>query len=224
MARPLRFILFGPPASGKGTQGHRLAGEFELKYLSTGGLLRQEMAEASDLGRKIHETLEQGKYVSDSIMIPLVSRWTSDLHQRGEGYVLDGFPRTVPQANELGDDVDLAIMLDVALPELERRVLGRLECEACHYVTTENEQAVGSPCPKCTGEMTRRHDDDRENFLSRHQQYQKHTEPLLTYYSDRGKLVRIDGLGAPHMVFARLINAVRKKMPQEATTSAASLV
>lgn len=219
----LRFVLFGPPASGKGTQGHRLAGEYELDYLSTGVLLRREMEKKSPLGREIADRLDQGLYVSDSIIAPLVDRWIAERETSGDGYVLDGFPRSVSQANHLADRVDFAIMLDVALPELERRVCGRLECTACHYVTTRSNRD-DETCPKCTGDLAPRADDHYENFINRYREYQRHTEPLFTYYSDRKCLVRIDGLGAPHEVFARIVHALSAlSLEQEAPLKASSL-
>jgi adenylate kinase len=128
------LVFLGPPASGKGTQGRRLAEENGLAYLSTGALLRRALRDDTELGKLAHPFLERGEFVPDDIMVPMVLEWTTS---QIDGWLLDGFPRTVPQAEALDAALDLepsAIVLHVPDDELRRRVTCRLECENCHRV------------------------------------------------------------------------------------------
>ena len=195
------LVFLGPPASGKGTQGRRLAEEYELAYLSTGVLLRQALQEGTDLGEQARPYLKRGEFVPDEIMVPMVLEWVA---QQGDGWLLDGFPRTLRQAEALDEALDQkprAIILHVPDDELRRRVVCRLECVACHRVAREGEGAV---CPTCGGDLEPRADDASENFENRLQEYRRLVLPVISYYCDQHRGRIINGTGSPDEVYARL--------------------
>lgn len=195
------LVFLGPPASGKGTQGRRLADEIGLAYLSTGALLRRALRDDTDLGKLARPFLDRGEYVPDDIMIPMVLEWIGD---QPNGWLLDGFPRTVPQAEALDEALDTrpeAIVLHVPDDELRRRVACRLECEECHRVAREGE---GTHCPKCNGKLAPRADDASANFENRLAEYRRLVIPAVTYYCDRQRARIVNGMGSPDDVYARV--------------------
>ncbi len=195
------IVFLGPPASGKGTQGRRLAEERGLSYLSTGALLRSALRDQSPLGEQARPYLDRGEFVPDEIMVPMVLEWTNS---QAHGCLLDGFPRTVEQAKALdetlGEEVR-AIVLHVPDDELRRRVSCRLECENCHRVATEGE---GENCPRCAGLLTARADDVAENFEKRLLAFRKLVIPTITYYCDQGRARIVNGMGSPEEVYERV--------------------
>ncbi len=200
MSRHLVFL--GPPASGKGTQGRRLAEEKGLAYLSTGALLRSALRDDTELGKKARPFLERGEFVPDEIMVPMVLEWTA---AQSDGWLLDGFPRTVPQAEALDADLDhepQAIILHVPDDELRRRVSSRLECVDCHRVARDGEVET---CPKCQGVLAPRADDGSANFENRLEAYRRLVIPTVTYYCDRWRARIVNGTGSPDTVYARVL-------------------
>ncbi len=197
-----RHVVFlGPPASGKGTQGRRLAEEDGLAYLSTGALLRSALRDDTELGKKARPFLDRGEFVPDEIMVPMVLEWTE---AQKSGWLLDGFPRTVPQAEALDEALNgelEAIILHVPDEELRRRVACRLECENCHRVAREGE---GEQCPKCGGKLSARADDASANFENRLLEYRRLVIPAITYYCDRGRARIVNGTGSPDDVYQRV--------------------
>ena len=199
--RTRHLVFLGPPASGKGTQGRRLAEENGLAYLSTGALLRGALRDRTDLGELARPFLDRGEYVPDEIMVPMVLAWVAD---QKDGWLLDGFPRTVPQAEAL--DASLvqmpsAIVLHVPDDELRRRVTCRLECVNCHRVAREGE---GETCPTCGGTLAPRADDASANFENRLAEYRRLVIPAITYYCDLGRARIVNGTGSPDEVYARV--------------------
>lgn len=193
---PLRVVLLGPPASGKGTQGRRLADAAKVGYLSTGALLREAIENGSPLGLEVKPILDRGGYVPDDLMCSILGEW---LEQHSGGCVLDGFPRSLPQAEFLdkwlsarGTKLDRVIALDVPLDELLRRITGRVECPECRWTGQVSQLGADQHCPVCQGLVGRREDDDEENFRSRHAAYLRYTLPLIDYYESRGCLTRCD--------------------------------
>ncbi len=195
------LVFLGPPASGKGTQGRRLAESLAFSYLGTGGLLRGAMREKSDAGRRARPYLEKGRYVPDDIMLPLVSDW---LDRQQGGWILDGFPRTLAQAEDLDDLMGdksqklIAVSLDVPEEELRRRVGGRVECRSCHWVGRDEE--AGDSCRKCGGKMAPRADDDLDRFKKRYREFRELTLPLVDYYQQSARLLSVDGSAEPAKV------------------------
>lgn len=192
----LRVVLLGPPASGKGTQGRRLAEAAGIDYLSTGALLREAVEEGSPLGLEVKPILDRGGYVPDELMCGLLGDW---LDRHGGGWLLDGFPRSLPQAEFLdrwlttrGRQLDRVIALEVPLDELLHRIAGRVECPECRWTGQVAQLGPGLLCPNCHARTGRREDDDEQNFRSRHAAYLKYTLPLIGYYESRGCLTRCD--------------------------------
>jgi len=209
---PLQLVLLGPPASGKGTQGRRLAGSFKLDYLSTGALLREVVASESDEGEAVRPILERGGFVPDELMFRFVGRWL-DAH-RG-GWVLDGFPRTLGQDDFLREwleshrqRVNGAVILEVPKPELIRRIEGRVECPTCRWSGQREQLEPGDRCPTCGSEARQRADDSLENFLSRHEEFERHTLPVAERYREAGLLHVVDATAPIDAVSAGLRETV----------------
>jgi len=203
---PRSVVFLGPPASGKGTQGRRLAEERGLAYLSTGALLRGALRDDTALGKQARPFLERGEFVADEIMVPMVLEWVA---QQENGCLLDGFPRTVPQAEALDEALEQkaqAIILHVPDEELRRRVACRLECEKCHRVAGEGEGG-GEECPKCPrcgGRLAQRADDASANFENRLQEYRRLVIPTISYYCRLGRARIVNGTGSPDDVYLRV--------------------
>lgn len=195
------LVFLGPPASGKGTQGRRLAEADGLAYLSTGALLRRALFDDTELGKLARPYLDRGEYVPDDIMIPMVIAW---VREQETGWLLDGFPRTVPQAAALDAALEhgpAAIILHVPDDELRRRVISRLECVSCHRVAREGE---GPHCPKCGGVLASRADDSASNFENRLAEYRRQVVPAIQYYCDRDRARIVNGTGSPDEVWTRV--------------------
>lgn len=206
---PLRLVLLGPPASGKGTQGRRLAESLGLAYLSTGALLREELEKNSPLGRQVRPILARGEYVPDHLMCPILADW---LKHQPAGWVLDGFPRSLPQAvfldgwlAEHASVLGGAVALEVPVSELVARIRNRVECPDCRW-TGQRGQLVSGRCPVCGAEAGARGDDSEENFRSRHAEFEEHTLPVVEYYRERGILFACDATAPQAEVAARILS------------------
>jgi adenylate kinase len=204
----LNLILLGPPGSGKGTQGERLQKDFRLPYYATGDILRAAVKEGTEIGQKAREYMERGDLVPDEVIIDVIA----ERIQQGEasdGFILDGFPRTLPQAEaldskmkELGRRISAAILIDVHDEEVQRRLGGRRICEDNGHVfhlEFDPPQKEGV-CDVCGGRLIVRDDDKPEVIAHRLEQYREKTEPLIDYYEDGGILQRVDGGRAPDEV------------------------
>lgn len=219
MADPA-IVLLGAPASGKGTQGRKLAEVLGLGFLSTGKQLRREVRSGSDLGREADKYLVRGQYVPDSLALAIAFNW---LGENTGGWVLDGFPRTLAQAKELDEFLgerahDLrAIGLEIPTPELERRVQDRRECRTCSWTGTQQQAEESGSCPACGGEVVFRRDDDLENFRSRHRAFVELTGPVIAYYDYSQRLQRVNGLGTVEEVFETVRTACKGSNNGQAT-------
>jgi len=207
-AMPPRVVLLGPPASGKGTQGRRLAASLGLDYLSTGALLREHMEKGTELGEKARPILDRGEYLPDDLMCPILADW---LVKHAGGWVLDGFPRSLPQADFLDDwlakrnlKVDVAISLEVPVSELIARIQDRVECPACRWTGQKDQLKNGGTCPSCGHPAGPRADDDEENFRNRHAEFIQHTQPVIDHYRSTGQLSACDATAPQDEVAARL--------------------
>jgi len=203
-----RFVLLGPPASGKGTQGRRLAEFLGVDYLSTGALLRREVAAGSALGQEAKVFLDQGHYLPDELMETILAGWLS---AHSTGWVLDGFPRTLAQAQWLDErlaatgGLTAAIGLEAPREVLERRVAERLECQTCRWTSSRTEMGEVRVCPRCGGVLASREDDEVRNFRSRHDSYETLTVPAIRHYLEHAKLLKVDGAGPPEEVFQLML-------------------
>ena len=200
----MKIVLLGPPGAGKGTQAKRLEADRGLVQLSTGDMLRAAAAAGTETGLKAKAVMDQGQLVSDEIVIALISD-RIDEPDCANGFILDGFPRTVAQAGALdtllrdkGTSLDAVIEMRVDDDRLVGRITGRFTCANCGegYHETFKKPAVDGVCDKCgSREFSRRADDNEEAVRSRLVAYHGETAPLVDYYSERGKLRSVDGMG-----------------------------
>ncbi len=213
----MRIVLLGPPGVGKGTQGRRLAGERGWALISTGEILRDAVARRTPLGLEAQRRMDAGLLVPDDVMIGLVRERSAEPDAAG-GFVLDGFPRTVPQAEALdamlaarGQTVDSALCLTAPAAELVRRLGARRECPVCKraYNLVSAPPRVDGRCDDHPDTaLTRRADDEEATILKRLAVYREQTEPLVQYYRAHGRLVEVPGTGAPDEVFAAMRQAL----------------
>ncbi len=200
-------ILLGPPASGKGTQARKLADHLGVPCLGTGKLLRNEIDKGSPVGLEAKGYIERGSYVPDEIILKMVSEWLSG---HSDGWLMDGFPRTIPQAEALQQTAKptRVIALDVPQDELEFRITKRRECTSCGATVAVN-CSQDHTCPECGKEtLISRADDALESFKARYQNYEELTVPLFDYYDSLGMLSKVDGTKSPKEVFAEILKIV----------------
>jgi adenylate kinase len=213
----MRVVLLGPPGVGKGTQGRRLATERGWALISTGDMLRDAAAKQTPLGKQAKQLMDAGQLVPDDVMIGLVRERTVEKDAR-EGFVLDGFPRTVPQADALGamlaersHELDVAVLLQAPDEELVRRLSSRWECPVCRRVFNSLTAPAkdGRHCDDHPGtELRQRADDTEETVRKRLQVYREQTSPLVAYYRKCGRLKEVKGIGALDEVYGALTRAV----------------
>lgn len=213
-ASPSRIVLLGPPASGKGTQGRRLAAALGLGYLSTGALLREQVENATPLGNLAKPILDRGEYLPDELMCRILAGW---LERQPGGWVLDGFPRSLPQAEFLDAwlaDHDLALeaalLLEVPHDELISRIRNRVECPACRWTGQVDQLQAGDLCPVCSSPAAPRPDDSAENFAKRHQEFERLTKPVSARYQERGLLKTCDATAPQDEVAAKLLQLLTR--------------
>ena len=197
------MILLGPPGAGKGTQGEAVATQYGIPKISTGDILREAVAAKTALGLKARAFMDAGKLVTDDIVIGLVNERLVQPDCRN-GFILDGFPRTVAQADSLkeilvsrGTAIDAVINFEVEEEALIKRLSGRRSCPACKKVfhLTFNPPAQEGICDGCGGPLAHRRDDQVETIKTRYQEYQEKTRPLMDYYAKEGLIHSIPGTG-----------------------------
>lgn len=193
-----RIVLLGPPASGKGTLADALHSQFGWPVASPGAMLRAEKAAGSDLGFEADKLTREGKLVADEIINQVVSLWLS--HESLEGFIFDGYPRTVRQAESLdqllaqrGTALDAAVLLDAKIETLQRRVENRATCSRCGYIVSVGLHVPDTtgPCPRCGGAWSRRADDNAETLEKRLCEYRDKTAPVAGYYEKHRVLHRV---------------------------------
>jgi adenylate kinase len=204
----LNLILLGPPGSGKGTQGESLQDDLRLPYYATGDILRTAIKEGTEIGAKAKEYMDRGDLVPDDVIIGVIAERVQG-EEAGDGFILDGFPRTVPQAEALEDEIEklgrkmtAAILIEVPEEEIVRRLSGRRTCEQGGHVfhVDFNPPKQEGVCDVDGSKLIVRDDDKPEVVQQRLSQYREKTEPLIDYYEDLGILQKVDGTEAPENV------------------------
>jgi adenylate kinase len=212
----LNIVLFGPPGAGKGTQSALLVEKKQMRHISTGDLFREAVKNQTALGVKAKSYMDAGQLVPDEVVIGMVEEVVAKLgHQ---SFILDGFPRTVPQANALetllaksGHSIDKAVFMEVPREDLMRRLTGRRVCSSCgavYHIDSKPSKKEGV-CDVCGGQVVQRKDDHASVIGTRLEAYDKSTSPLKQYYADKGAYAEINGIGTTEEVFGRLETELR---------------
>jgi adenylate kinase len=207
-----RLLFLGLPGSGKSTQSKRIEAAWGIPHLSTGGMLREAAAAGSELGRQASELTDQGRFAPDGVMIDLVTgRMAAE--DCKEGFVLDGFPRTIVQAEALEDSgagIDAAVVLDVPEETVFSRLVDRKTCPNCGlmYNSAALASRDGASCDRCGAKLVVRADDDAAVVRTRLRVYEEQTAPLVGFYEARGLTRVVDGTGEPGVVFDRIVAAL----------------
>jgi adenylate kinase len=197
----MQIALFGPPGAGKGTQAKFISEEFNIPHISTGDILRENVREGTPLGKKAKAYMDKGELVPDNILIDIIKDRLQKPDTR-KGFLLDGYPRTLKQAEALDrilDDInknlDAVVNVDVSASELVRRLSGRRTCRSCGatYHIKSKPPKVPGVCDQCGGELYQRADDAEAAIKNRIEVYKKQTQPLIDYYKKKGLLIDIDG-------------------------------
>jgi adenylate kinase len=212
----MRLVLLGAPGAGKGTQAKKLIDKYGIPQISTGDILRKAVADGTPLGKEAKSYMDSGGLVPDSVVIGLVKeRLAQDDCKKG--YILDGFPRTTPQAealdivlNDMGSPLDTALSVDVDPEILMKRLTGRRTCKSCqqmyniHFTPSQKEGA----CDKCGGDLFQRDDDKEETIKNRLDVYGKSTAPLIDYYGKKNILKSVEGMGSVDDIFNKVCSVL----------------
>ncbi len=214
------IIFIAPPAAGKGTQSTLVSEKYHIPHISTGDILREVMKEDSEIGEYVLETITSGKLVKDEIMYTLIENRLGEDDCK-KGYILDGFPRNVEQAEKydeilrrLGQELGYVIYLDIDEKLLAKRITGRRVCKECgaiYNINVESESPqIESTCDVCGGSLYQRNDDNLESFQNRYQIYLEKTGPLIDYYEKKGVLYKIDGNKEIDAIFKDIITVLEE--------------
>jgi adenylate kinase len=216
----VRIVLVGPPGAGKGTQAHFIASHLAIPRISTGDIFRYNVTQITDLGVKAKEYMDRGDLVPDSITVAMVRERLSDDDAQA-GFLLDGFPRNVPQAETLKKmlaemDTRLTVVLELVVDEDEvvRRLSGRRTCRRCERVwhVLYDPPVQAGVCDDCGGKLFQRDDDKEDVIRHRIEVYDSQTAPLIAFYADEGILVGIDATGPVEEVTSRALAALQPYM------------
>ena len=192
----MKLILLGAPGAGKGTQAKWISREYGLPHISTGDILRQNVKEGTELGKEARKYMDEGKLVPDELIIGMVKDRLSRDDCRN-GFILDGFPRTIKQAEELEKITDIDAVLNIYVPfeKLIERITGRRSCPKCGavYHIKYNPPKVDGICDACGTPLIQRDDDKEETVKKRLETYEEQTAPLIDYYEKKGKLITVEG-------------------------------
>ena len=193
----MKLILLGAPGAGKGTQAEVISEKYNIPTISTGNIIRAALKNGTEMGLKAKAYTEQGKLVPDDVVIGIIRERLAEDDCK-EGFILDGVPRTIPQAEALDDMgiiMDAALSIEVADSEIVKRMSGRRVCEKCgaSYHTEYKKPAVDGVCNMCDGKLVIRKDDEPETVLNRLNVYHEQTEPLKDYYNKQNKLLIVEG-------------------------------
>lgn len=208
------LVFLGPPGSGKGTQAKILSKEMGLSHISTGDLLREAVKNNTPLGQKAREYMERGELVPDDIIISLIE----EVMPKEGGFILDGFPRTIPQAVALedmlkrnGKELSKVILFEISEDVVVDRISGRLTCSQCGalYHIKYNPPKEDLICDLCGGKLIQREDDKEEVIRRRFKVYQEQTQPLIAFYRERNKLFSLDATQSVEEISKKIIEAIK---------------
>ncbi len=213
----MKVVMLGAPGAGKGTQAKKIAADYGIPHISTGDIFRENIKNSTPLGEKAKGYMDQGLLVPDELVLELiVDRF--DAPDYVDGYVLDGFPRTIPQAKALdealdnkNDKIEFAIDVDVPDEVIISRMAGRRACLNCgrtYHVDTLRPKVEGS-CDYCSTQLVLRDDDKPETVKKRLQVYHEQTQPLLDYYKEKGILYSVDGTGSIDNIYNEIMNVLK---------------
>lgn len=207
----VNLVLLGAPGAGKGTQAKMLAGKYGILHISTGDILRENVGNNTELGQKAKKYMDRGELVPDTVLIDII-RDRLSRPDTEKGFLLDGYPRTIPQAealdnifDQLGKELDAVIDIEVPNEELVARLAGRrmCKCGASYHVTFNPPKQVGI-CDTCSGELYQRDDDTESSVKTRLVAYYNQTHPLIDYYTDKGLLRTVNGTGGIDDIFGEI--------------------
>jgi adenylate kinase len=219
----MRLLLFGPPGVGKGTQAKLLSVEFGIPHISTGDMLRTAVAEGTELGRQAKAIMDSGRLVPDNVMIGIV-REVLGSPATSRGFILDGFPRTIAQAEALTEMFDQlgfkdtrVVVIEVSDDEVVRRLSSRYVCtnDGKIYSALIDNVSLSTPCPQCGGKLIQRDDDRESTVRERLRVYHSTTAPVIRYYSERGVTISVDGSRAVEEVNREIRQKLQEKMQVE---------
>ncbi len=210
----MNILFLGAPGCGKGTQSKILIKEYGIPQISTGDLLREEIKAGSTLGKELQEIMSTGKFVSDELVLSLVSKKISQ-DECKSGFILDGYPRNISQAKSLDTlftekniGLDYVFLIDVPFETLIERCTGRLLCTTCDYIgNTDRGEKVGDKCEQ--GELYQREDDKEETVKNRLNVYQEQTAPIIDFYNDKGILHKMIGGNDPSILSEKILATLR---------------
>ncbi|MFH1360593.1 MAG: adenylate kinase [Candidatus Omnitrophota bacterium] len=218
----MNIILLGPPGAGKGTQAKLLKEEFGLTHISTGDLLREEMGKDSPLGQKVKKYVESGGLVPDEIVTEMIEQKLANDPEVNRGYMLDGFPRTTQQAQDLDQilakikkPIHYVLYMETALPIVIQRLTGRRVCRSCGalFHMVNKPAKIDGTCDLCQGELYQRPDDNEATIKKRMDIYLESTKPIIDYYQKQNKLVKING----NLDAAQVIKIIMKLFHEKRT-------
>lgn len=209
----MRLVLLGAPGAGKGTQAKNIVSKYNIAHISTGDILRDEVKNNTELGIKANQYMKKGKLVTDELIIEIIRNMLVK-DGRKSGFLMDGFPRTLLQAEKfdemlasLGQSIDKVINISVDGGRLLKRLTSRRVCSICNNICSiSNNEDDNEGCPSCGGELYRRKDDHEEVIKHRLKVYEQQTKPLIDYYRKNGLLFEVDGSGTEAVVTERILS------------------
>jgi len=218
----MRIVLLGAPGSGKGTQARLLVEKYKIPQMSTGDLLRAEVAAGTELGKRARAAMDAGQLVSDEVVLGMIQNRLAKPDAKG-GFILDGFPRNIPQAQaldamlaRLGQPLQLALLVDVDKDVLMKRLTGRRNCSKADcgaiYNIHFSPSKTGNKCEKCGATLSHRSDDNEQTVGKRLQVYEEQTAPLVIYYKAQGKLRTVRGVGAMGAIFKNMCDIIEMQI------------
>jgi adenylate kinase len=210
-------VVLGKQGAGKGTQCVRLSHHYVVPHISTGDMLRAAVKSGSELGQKVKEVMDSGELLGDDIIMEMVGERLAEPDARARGFILDGCPRTIHQAEMLAallapGDIDLTVDIEVPTQQVLRRLAGRRVCKDCgtNYSLT-NPPRLNWTCDVCGGEVVQRDDDKEEAIRRRLELYERQTAPVVAFYEKRGQLAKVNGVGSPDAVLRRIVRVVEDR-------------